>query len=763
MSTAKRRRFPGVITRLLLLVVALIVAAILAYIAYAIVGMQAAAQTSGALRVPGLIAPVRIARDARDIPHIVAANDHDLFFAQGYAEASDRLFQMDLLRRYVYGRLSEVLGAAVLPADENARIPNIARIVDEQWAAMSSHQRAEVQAFADGVNAAMKQQPLPVEFHLLLYKPEPWKPKDSLAVGMATVLDLIDPWGDVVRRNAVAKQKNAPAVTDLYSITDPAYDAPIDPGRIAPVPPLPSRKAHPGAAAAQLVHDRGPVGSNEWAVGAARSATGRALLSNDPHLRLAIPGIWYLIDLRSPSLHAAGGSLAGTPGVILGHNDDIAWGATNGTVATESVYRDPIAHANIRAETFRVRFGSDVTQKYYRTQHGFVAETGKDSGFAVDWNGATHPKTPLTAFEGLDRAHSIAQALTALRSYPGPPQNFVVADRSGQVTYQLAGLIPNDPLWGLRVHASTDPAFPFIAFDRLPRVAPSRTALVYTANNRMYGAGYAYRLSPNFAPPYRARRIEQLLESKPRLSVADLSAFQQDTLSFPERDIARDTVAAVKHKDLQSDRALQPYVRALSQWNGRFDPDSHGAPVAYELRRIAVQKLASYNAGGLQGAYQSSAGGSDIVLLERVLRERPKGWWPSGDYDGLLVAALRDAVHAHGTKMLETWGEYDRVTVRHPLAMLGFTFLNGATFPGDGDSYGLHVQTSNHSQSFRAVWDVGNWDAGGISIPSGESGEPASGHYTDLSKAWIEHRLEPMPFSAAAVRAATRETLTLTP
>lgn len=763
MSTARRRRFPGVITRVLLLVPVLIVAAILSYIVYAIMGMQAVAQTSGTLRAPGLIAPVRIARDVRDIPHIVASNDHDLFFGQGYAEASDRLFQMDLLRRYVYGRLSEVLGAAVLPADENARIPDIKHIVDAQWAGMSAHQRSEVQAFADGVNAAMKQQPLPAEFHLLLYKPEPWRPKDSLAVGMATVLDLIDPWGDVVRRDAVARLHDAPAITDLYSITDPAYDAPIDPGRIAPVPPLPSRNAHPAAAAVQAYHDRGPVGSNEFAVGAARSETGHALLANDPHLRLAIPGIWYLIDLRSPSLHVAGGSLAGTPGVILGHNDDIAWGSTNGTVATESVYRDPIAHAKIRTETFHVRFGGDITQNYYSTRHGFVAETGQNTGFAVDWNGATQPKTPLTAFESLDRAHSIAQALTSLHTYPGPPQNFVIADRGGEVAYQLAGLIPDDPLWGLRVHGPGDPAAPFVPFGQLPRIAPSRNALVYTANNRMYGDGYKYRLSPNFAPPYRARRIQQLLYSKPRLNANDLAAFQQDTLSFPERDIARAAVAAVKRGGLQNDRALQPYVRALAQWDGRFDPDSHGAAIAYELRRVAVQKLAAYNAGNLQAIYQSSAGGADLVLLERVLRERPKGWWASSDYDGLLVASLRGAIQTHGTKMFESWGQYDRVTVRHPLAMLGFTFLNGATFPGDGDSYGLHVQTFNHSQSFRAVWDVGNWDAGGISIPSGESGEPASGHYTDQSKAWIEHRLEPLPFSEGAVRAATRATLMLTP
>jgi penicillin amidase len=165
----------------------------------------------------------------------------------------------------------------------------------------------------------------------------------------------------------------------------------------------------------------------------------------------------------------------------------------------------------------------------------------------------------------------------------------------------------------------------------------------------------------------------------------------------------------------------------------------------------------------MQSTYQASANTADVVLLMRVLRERPRGWWPKNDYDDLLVTSLRAAIKEHGTRMLQPWGEYAKVTVRHPLAAMGFSFLNGATFPGDGDSYGLHVQTNDHSQSFRAVWDVGNWDAGGIAIPSGESGEPASGHYTDLSSAWVAERLAPLPFSDAAVRAAARQTLTLTP
>lgn len=754
-------------TYALAFVMLLVLLAIAAWVVWVTIGLRSVSQVSGTIRVDGLDGTVRIVRDERDIPHVYASTQHDLMFAQGYVEASDRLFQMDLIRRYVYGRLAEVLGPGALSADENARIPDIRGIVADQWTHLDTRDRQMVIAFTQGVNAAMRREPLPVEFHILLYKPQPWKPQDCLAVGMATALDLIDPWDDVIRRDAVARNRHAAPLLDLYSITDPAYDAPIAPAEIEPMAPLPSfdrlRITRKGAAIVLPRYaERAPIGSNEWAVGASHSATGRALLANDPHLRLGIPGVWYVVDLHRGNFHVAGGSLVGTPGVVLGHNANIAWGATNGTVVTESLYRDSLAGARKRTETFRVRFGGTRTYTYYETQHGFAAAVHGKTAIAVYWHGTRTPVTPLQTFEGLNRAQSIAQALQALRAYPGPPQNFVIADRSGAVTYQLAGLIPNDPLWGLRIHGPRDPVYRPLPFDALPRVAPSGDTIVFTANNRTYGKGYPVRLSPNFAAPYRAHRIEQLLRSKPKLSVADLANFQTDTLSLPERDIARAALAAVRRKHADN-AALRPYVRALAQWDGRFDPDSRGAPIAWELRRIAVASLDKYSAGSSAEEYQTSAANADLILLMRVLRERPRGWWPHSDYDALLVDSLRTAVKTHGQRLLRTWGEYGRFTVRHPLATLGMSFLNGATFGGDGDSFGVHVQTPTHSQSFRAVWDVGNWDAGGIVIPSGESGEPASGHYTDLSHTWQREDLVSLPFSDAAVRAHTRQTLTLLP
>ncbi len=757
-------------THALAILLLLVVLVISAWIVWVAIGLRAASQTSGSVRVHDLQHDVRIVRDDRDIPHIYAATWNDLMVAQGYAEASDRLFQMDLVRRYVYGNLSEVLGPGALGADEKARIPDIRRIVARQWAHLDAHERDTLIAFSQGVNAAMRREPLPVEFHILLYRPTPWKPEDSLAAGMAIALDLIDPWDDVIHRSQVAHDPHAAPLLDLYSITDPAYDAPID-GHIQPARPLASfdrltvtkGSKHASVAIPVRYDKRGPVGSNEWAVGAAHSVTGRALLANDPHLRLQIPDIWYLVDLHQGSFHAAGVALPGVPGVILGHNQVIAWGATNGTVTTESLYRDSMHDAKARKEIFHVRFVGDRTFTYYDTRHGFVAQTNGRTAISVYWHGTRAPYSPLATFEGLNRAQSIDQALRTLRLYPGPPQNFVIADRSGKVAYQLAGLIPNDPLWGLGIHTARDPIYQPIPFDSLPRVAPSRDGIVFTANNRTYGDDYPYRLSPNFAPPYRARRIDDLLHSKAKFSVADFTRFQSDTLSFPERDIARATLTAIRRERLENDSELRPYVRELAGWNGRFDPDSRGAALAWELRQAAVDRLSRYVAARSAQAYLSSAEAGNLVLLMRVLRERPRGWWPHGDYDGLLVDSLREVIRKHGARMLESWGEYARVTVPHPLSRLGMHFLDGYSLPGDGDSFGLHVQTTTHAQSFRAVWDVGNWDAGGIVIRSGESGQPASGHYTDFSETWRDGKLVPLPFGDAAIRASARKTLLLLP
>jgi len=724
--------------RLLAALVAITLLAAATYAGNVVAGMHEAPQTSGTIAGMGVRESVQILRDGRGVPHIRAQNLHDLFFAQGFVEGSDRLFQLDLTRRYVLGELAEILGSPLLSTDEAARTIPVRTMVARQWDALDTSDRRMLQAFADGVNAAMKHEPTPPEFRLLAYRPKPWRPQDALVVGMATVIDLTDMWNDIANRslayNGATPHSAAAAYDAIYPLSDPCYQAPVTQG-LAALKPASSACTLSRNLAAAFASSRAPIGSNEWAAGAAHSLTGRALLANDPHLRLGIPGVWYLVDLQAPGYHAAGATLAGVPGVILGHNDALAWGATNGTVESLSVFDAPpnLPASNWHTERIRVRFGATVVRRYYRSRTLFGARVLGKRLVLVRWKAYVTPRSPLGAFEGLARAGSIGGALAALRTYTGPPQNFALADTTGRVAYVLAGQIPDDPGWGRYIHPAADLAkhYPDVPRGALPHVAPSRSAIVWTANNQMYGPGYPYRLSAQFAPPYRAYRIATLLRARPEYDVNYFASMQMDTLSLPESELARTLLHEDAGGTLRDDDALTKHaLNELALWRGHFNPESRGASVVAGYRATLLSRLA----GGML----------DLVRRQHV--------------DGFSAY-----VAAHPKLVREPWSTAGATVVKHPLAALGITFLNGSTLPGDGDPYTIHVQNQGFSQSFRAVWDVGNWDAGGISIPQGESGWPGSGHYTDEASAWIAGRLLPLPYSDAAVNAAARERLTLAP
>ena len=707
--------------RLVVVAVALAAIGVLAFAAYVAIGMRAHARDVGIVSGLRVHSPVTIARDDRGVPHVLAGNLHDLFFAQGYAEGSDRLFQMDLLRRYILGDLSEVYGAAALASDEKERAVPVAAMVQKQWLGLDFASREIFGAFSDGVNAAIAREPLPVEFRILAYRPRPWTPQDSLAVAMVTVLDLIDDWNSVEARDTAYRAGGLALLRARFPFTDPCYDAPVMAG-LGAIAPGPSCKRNVAALLRVLADARPPVGSNEWAAGADRTAHHRALLANDPHLALQIPGVWYLIDLRAPGFHVAGATLPGTPSIVLGHNENLAWGATDGTVTSLSVFNPPASlDANAwQTERFHVRFRADETKRYYRAAHAFGVTTKNGRFVLVRWSAYDDPVSPAVTFLRLNAAATIEQATAALAAFPGPTQNFVLADTSGRTAYALAGQIPDDPARGRWFHPAADlqknyPAFPFA---RLPKVAPSTSAVVWTANNKMYGSGYRLELSPQFAPPYRAYRIAQLLRARRVYDVAYFERMQLDVLSLAERELARDLAPAMG----RSDAAIGA---ALAGWDGEMTGDSTTATVINGLR--------------LQ------------------LTDRHTGRMPTLLSAGVTGDALRGIVPPSPAP----WRIAGAVPVLHAFSSLGINLLDGTTLPGNGDALTLHVQYSGYSQSFRAVWEVGNWDAGGITLPQGESGEPGSGHYTDEADAWVSGRLWPLPFSDAAVARTTlrRETL----
>ena len=769
-----------------------LVVLILGYIAYVWIGTTTGiARTTGTIAGLGLHAPVQILRDDRDIPHIRATSAHDAAYAEGYVTGSDRLFQIDVTRRKMLGRLAELFGDSATATDEDARVVDVRGIVATEYAHLTPAERETLQAFADGVNAAAVREPKPPEYKIIFQSFRPWTPQDSLAVGFATVLELTDSWDNVIARDTVEQEMGKPATGALYSLTDPAYDTPTMGGRpvaLAPLPPLPYASlpmAPPEASPSPKVSLidgslRDSLGSNEWTAGASRTSSGRALLANDPHLPRTMPGIWYLLDVAYPGVHVAGAALAGVPGVILGHNDHLAWGATDARAVSPRVYNESfmtleskryhagsrILDATVRHEVFKPRLAADVTRDYLTTRHGFVVEATGDTRHAVQWEPASDVRSPISAFLALDAATSIEDGLHALATYPGPAENFALAQTDGRAAYWLAGDVNADPAWGLRTidGATTDPSpLTFIPFALLPHVAPSRTSIAVNANNLPYPAGYPYRVSAAFGAPYRAAEITAQLHAHP-IGVEPSRAIQADTLSLGERELAHMAVEAVGRSGASTDEDIAPIYAALRRFDGHFDPASQGATIAQRLRVVATYDLfAAHMSSTAFTGYLND--GPAFVTLMRALRERPKGWFPHDDVEAFLVTEVHRTIRDFGgtSATMLAYGNAYRVIARHPFAAVNFKLFDSPPLAGSGGSYAPAVQAIVLGQSFRAVWDVGAWDNGGIDLPFGESGEPGSPWYKAGAEAWQAHTLTPLPFSDAAVARSTRATETLTP
>jgi penicillin amidase len=424
--------------------------------------------------------------------------------------------------------------------------------------------------------------------------------------------------------------------------------------------------------------------------------------------------------------------------------------------------------ATHRSERFTIRWSQPIVRDYLRTRHGFVFASRGATRFAAAWSADLQRRSALSAFMELDRAASARAVLQALQHYPGPPQNFVFADAEGKAGYVLAGSIPLDSLWALRAHdgpGSGAPVTSDVPFALLPHVTASRSAVAFTANDRVYGRGYPYRLTAYFEAPYRAASIAQHLKVHP-YSVESFSAIQADVRSIPERDLAAATVAALGRTGTGSDPDMQAAIRELAAFDGRFVEDSHAALIAWQLRRTADARLiALHLPPQLAVRYLQSHEGLAIVVLLRALRERPHGWVPADDYDAFLLGALHDALAElrSAGQLGKTWGEAGRRVARHPFSSFGWHGWDGTPFPGHGSSYSPHVQGLDNTQSFRAVWDLGNWESGGIVIPQGESGQPGSSHYRDLAPGWLEGTLVPLPFDDAAVARAATSSFELAP
>lgn len=776
----------------------------------------AQAQTNP-VSISGLLEPVTIRRDERGIPYIQAKNDHDLYLAQGYATASDRLWQMDLLRRTERGELAEILSAGpnnvVLEQDKQHRTLGFARVVEAELAQASPASRALLQAYADGVNAyiaTLDAKSLPPEFQILQYKPAPWTPADSLLIVKLFGEALSSTWRlDVMRaglaglpaeKRAMLLPETSPLDVlvvgkDKTKIANSAQSAPASAITAETFTALVRHQQIADDALARVgLFAAGLAASNNWVVNGKHTVTGKPLLANDPHLTPSAPSIWYMVHLSAPGIRVAGVTAPGLPGVVIGHNERIAWGFTNVGPDVQDLYLETFDETNptryltpggwreaeIRHEQIKVRKGftdaaSDVVNHDVTvTRHGPIVFEKAGKRYALKWT-ALDPKlnNPDSSY-AMNRARNWKEFSTALRSFTAPTQNIVYADVDGHIGYHAAGVVPirKSGDGSVPYDGSTDAGewTSYIPSDKLPTVFDPPSGIIVTANQRIVGNDYPYFLTHSWAQPYRARRILDLLKEKPKLSADDFRRIQGDVYSMGHVLFARQAVKILRGQLTAADSKLNEALAAFEKWDGKVTADSRTALLLSQMRVAFRSRVLT---AALGDELVRNYGWSNFdTTIDRLMTEQPKDWLPKefSSYAELLRATFDDARKAIAKNLGEDeskwmWGEFVKVRFPHPLAsapLIGLQFTI-PPFPQNGTGGLAATPNVGASVSMRMIADASDWDKTQHGITLGESGVPASRHWSDQLADWRAVTPRVFPFSEAAVASATKTTLVLTP
>jgi len=799
---------------LLILVLVLAGAAAYAYwIAHA-----ALPQLDGSLKVNGLSAPVKVTRDGHGVPTIEAATLEDLFLAQGYVTAQDRLWQMDVMRRFGAGELSEILGEKLLKIDRQQRILGLRAAARKSLQMASPRDRSYLEAYARGVNAFIDahSSSLPIEFHLLKYRPQPWQPQDSIVIANQMVQNLnFYSFGDIFAREKILAKLGPELTADLY-VNRSWHDRPPtvmredlnnqenqgDPDdedddegpdnsvtrQQVSYPQFWARQEFPPA--------REEVnGSNDWVVSGAHTITGKPLLSNDMHLGHQMPNLWYEAHLKSGSLDVAGVTLPGMPYVIVGHNQRIAWGFTNvgPTVADafietfnpQGAYQTPQGwqQPEHRAEVIHVKGKPDVTVDVKITRHGPIVTDilpGETRSIALRWTLYDGLRMP---FFDVNTAQTWEDFRKAFSQLDAPGQNVVYADVDGNIGYQTTGRIP--------IRAAGDGGLPvsgaddahewksFIPFDRLPSIYNPPSGVIATANARIAPDNYPYSISSGWEAPWRTERIYHVLESGRKFSSADMLALQNDIHSESDLFAAEKFVYAVDHASKPSVRAKQA-ADLMRNWDGRMLA-SLAAPTiavrsAEELQRLLLEPR--LGPAPVDPALQKTVLSwktyewqMSTVWQQNILLHQPKRWLPEKypNYDELLAAAVEAAVDdAAAPKDLTAWhwGNMNAIQIEHPV--LGeIPIVRRWAAPGikeqSGSKYTVKAVTPHQGPSERFTANLADLDQSTLNTVTGQGGNFISTYYMDQWQAWDTGFTFTLPFTSQAVESGAAHRLVLDP
>jgi penicillin G amidase len=765
-------------------------------------------QLDGTLGVSGLSAPVTVTRDGHGIPTIAAATLEDLFFAQGYVTAQDRLWQMDILRRFAAGDLAEIIGPAVLEHDRQQRIFGLRVAARKAIEVASTEDRRYLAAYAKGVNAYLESHRtrLPLEFRILRYTPRPWMPEDSMLVAVQMVEDLSASPRAALTREKILARLGPELTADLY-VNSSWHDHPptmLPPGAAqrtgdggeSPVTDPFAGERNPSFPGPETLPDSPPaIGSNNWVVSGAHTVSGKPLLSDDMHLGHQMPNLWYEAHLRSGNFDVAGVTLPGLPYVIVGHNQRIAWGCTNigptvedayvetfnalGQYQTAEGWRTP----EHRPEVIHVKGEPDVVLDVILTRHGPIVsqlQPGETRQLALRWTLYDGIHDP---FLEVDAAQNWEQFRQALSSFDAPGQNFVYADVDGNIGYQAAVKVP--------VRATGDGSLPengsdnahewigYVPFDKLPSILNPPSGILATANSRITSDGYPYSISTGWEAPWRSERIYHVLESGRKFTAPDMLALETDVRSEADRYFGERMVYAVDHAKSPSVRARQA-ADILRQWDGSMLAEAAAPTIESVARGMLTRLLLEPKLGPAPPNAQESGAalnwtsyrwGMQSVWLENVVSHQPARWLPPGysDYNQLLAAAVEAAVEpsvAPPDLNAWHWGDFNPVEIENKV-LQRIPILGRSTGPGvwpqSGSGFTVKGVTRTHGPSERMTVDLSNLDASTLNLVTGESGNFLSPHYMDQWNAWYQGYTFTLPFSESAVEKSRTHELRLEP
>jgi penicillin amidase len=747
----------------------------------------------GEITLAGLQRAVNVEFDRYAVPHVRAAGEADMFFAQGYLHAQERLWQMDMSRRFLSGRMAELFGDFPLPWRELSsrfrgqktgdldffiRLLGIRRSALQSMKLLADGDLARLNAYSAGINRYIEKcgRKLPWEFRLLRFDPEPWTAEDSLTIGKGLAFLLSTAL--YTRLNLIplaAKLQHDPA--KLRSLL-PTY--PID------APTVSRALSQQGSELCRFTngilrdtdwHGAGH-GSNNWVAGPEKSKSGAAILCNDPHLRMTLPSMFYLMHLAAGEVNAAdsyetwGASMPGLPCIQLGQNRRIAWGITAALCDDVELYRERIHRIESdrylagqewckfaeRREKIRIRGGKVIERIVRTSRHGPIISdfTGTESSpevLALRWT-ASEPSREFHSVYRLNQARDWREFLTALEYHSAPSLNFLYADISGNIGYTLAGKIPKrsaEPSFLLLAGWDERNDWPgYIPFDALPRLYNPPSGFIATANHKITDSAYPYYLGNFFEPPQRIRRINQLLQSQERFSATDMAKLQLDQISLHAAELIQ-TLAADLRAIPGDDGLLHDAAAKLLAWDGNCAATSVPAAIFHVFHQRLLANLFRDDLGEeLLSAYTEILN-QCIAPTDKIWRDEKSCWFATRPRKALVCQSLSDACvqlrQAFGADCKRwQWGKLHQLSLNHALGRVSILrpAISRGPMAAGGDGMTVNLGFYRHADPYsqtvgaalRYVIDFNDPEHSGFALASGQSGHPGSPHYGDQTAAW---------------------------